>query len=822
MRKRQAARSFRVAVPGFLTGLFLAGCGGDSTGPPTPPPPPPMPSLQVSPTSVSLQREVGGTSSQANVTVMNGGGGTLSWTGAGNQPWIALAPTSGSLTAGQSQTVGVSVADLLIAAGDYAGVVTVTGNASNSPASVAAALTVTQPAALPVALGTPVGGITGTANSDLLLSFEVALGGALRAGAARGSLRETTSLRVRVDDQPGSPGRFHLFVRRGSPPTATEFDCFSATATPQQECVIPNPADGTWFARIVGVSDHSGASLQADVAVLTSLTVLGAGTGDGTVTSTPAGIDCTIAAGTTSGSCSQEFPQNTVVNLTATPASGSAFVVWSGDCPGAGVCSLTLDADKSATAQFDLIPMRTLTVAGTGTGSGSVTSSPPGIDCTVTTGVASGTCFASFEDGTPVSLSAVAQSGNSFLAWSGDCTGNRSCDLTMDADRNVTAEFVFPAIQRRLTVVGTGDGDGSVASSPSGINCTVTGGVASGSCEALFDDGVPVTLTAASSSGSFFHGWAGAAGLPPTCAGPNPTCVVTLKEDNTTFASFRLEFSEMFDIDLRFTPGSNPTQAQMDAFTAAEARWEGLMTNGIVDTPVNAPAGSCGPDSPEINETVDDLVILVTLGPIDGPGGTLGFAGPCQISSFDFLPRLGLMRFDTDDLLGLEIGGNLDVVILHEMGHVLGIGVLWNLFGLLGEPSLQGGQDPFFSGPLTLVAFDMVGGANHVGNKVPVENTGGPGTADAHWRESVFDDELMTGFVERAGFPNPLSKVSIASLIDVGYEADQNRADPYFLPPPSLVQGVRPELHLFNDIYRGPIYVTGAQGRILFQVNRAR
>jgi Leishmanolysin len=64
--------------------------------------------------------------------------------------------------------------------------------------------------------------------------------------------------------------------------------------------------------------------------------------------------------------------------------------------------------------------------------------------------------------------------------------------------------------------------------------------------------------------------------------------------------------------------------------------------------------------------------------------------------------------------------------------------------------------------------------------RVPVENTGGPGTADSHWRETVFRNELMSGFIAEPG--NPLSRMTVASLGDLGYEVDLEAAEPYVLP----------------------------------------
>ncbi len=64
--------------------------------------------------------------------------------------------------------------------------------------------------------------------------------------------------------------------------------------------------------------------------------------------------------------------------------------------------------------------------------------------------------------------------------------------------------------------------------------------------------------------------------------------------------------------------------------------------------------------------------------------------------------------------------------------------------------------------------------------RVPVENTGGPGTADGHWRETVFRDELLSGFIAAPG--NPLSRMTAASLGDLGSQVAVDAAEPYALP----------------------------------------
>jgi len=230
--------------------------------------------------------------------------------------------------------------------------------------------------------------------------------------------------------------------------------------------------------------------------------------------------------------------------------------------------------------------------------------------------------------------------------------------------------------------------------------------------------------------------------------------------------------------------------------------------------PLNVAAGSCGTGSPAVNETIDDVVILVSLVPIDGVGQILGAAGPCFVRSTGGLTIMGAMRLDTDDLDALEAQGLLGTVILHEMGHVLGFGTLWSTMGLLADPAGSGGTDPHFTGAGAIAAFNDAGGASYSGGaKVPVESMGGPGTQDAHWRESVFDNELMTGFINFG--ENPLSGVTVASLGDEGYLVNTLGADTYSLAPaPILRRGPTKTVLLENDVLKLPIGVVGTSGRI--------
>ena len=76
-----------------------------------------------------------------------------------------------------------------------------------------------------------------------------------------------------------------------------------------------------------------------------TLSVSKTGTGSGTVTSTPVGINC-------GATCSYGFDENALVTLTAAPNTGSTFTGWSGICSGTSPCQVMMDAAKSVTAQF--------------------------------------------------------------------------------------------------------------------------------------------------------------------------------------------------------------------------------------------------------------------------------------------------------------------------------------------------------------------------------------------------------------------------------------------------------------------------------------
>ncbi|MDT7802728.1 MAG: hypothetical protein QOI78_6161 [Actinomycetota bacterium] len=222
-----------------------------------------------------------------------------------------------------------------------------------------------------------------------------------------------------------------------------------------------------------------------------------------------------------------------------------------------------------------------------------------------------------------------------------------------------------------------------------------------------------------------------------------------------------------FTITVRFAGGLTPSQ--QDAFAAAADRWAKVIVGDLPSVVVDG-------------ELIDDVLIVAKGADIDGEGHILGQAlithvRPAGPEPSALLPARGEMTFDKVDLAKMEAEGILGDVITHEMGHVVGVGSRWAAKGLLVG---KGTTDPTFSGPGAMAEYHKLRGGSGDPVRVPVENTGGPGTADVHWRDRTFGNELMTGFVNRA--PNPLSRVTAASLGDLGYQVDVDAADAYELP----------------------------------------
>jgi hypothetical protein len=111
---------------------------------------------------------------------------------------------------------------------------------------------------------------------------------------------------------------------------------------------------------------------------------------------------------------------------------------------------------------------------------------------------------------------------------------------TVDLDFNLEMDIPQPFV---LGIQGSGDGRGSVSSTPSGISCGVNGG-AGEACAAPFASGTQVTLSATPEAGSAFDGWSGA------CSGGGPTCTLTVDADTNVTARFSIDQCTESDLEI--------------------------------------------------------------------------------------------------------------------------------------------------------------------------------------------------------------------------------------------------------------------------------
>jgi phospholipase C len=216
--------------------------------------------------------------------------------------------------------------------------------------------------------------------------------------------------------------------------------CSASFAKNTQVVLTANPASGSAFSGWSGGGCSGTGSCTVAMTLATSVTATFAATaeatlhvtitgGSGTVTSSPSGINCP-------GTCSAKFSVGASVVLTASAGSGSTFTGWSGGgCSGAGTCQVTITGETFVTATFNKGSSALLTVTTSGTGTGTVTSSPSGINCP-------STCAASFAIGTQVTLMATPTGSFNFAGWNGSgCSGTGTCVVTLNTNQTVNAAF---------------------------------------------------------------------------------------------------------------------------------------------------------------------------------------------------------------------------------------------------------------------------------------------------------------------------------------------------------------------------------------------
>ena len=277
-----------------------------------------------------------------------------------------------------------------------------------------------------------------------------------------------------------------------------------------------------------------------------------------------------------------------------------------------------------------------------------------------------------------------------------------------------------------------------------------------------------------------------------------------------TLTASGTSITSAFDIKVQYLGGA-PSSAMQSAVAAAVARWRAILTTDLPDAPLNRPVAECFANQPAISETVDDILIYIETDGIDDVGGILGAAGPCLIRSLSRLPSMGYMHLDVADVAQLAASGQLQDVVLHEMGHILGIGTLWEDRNFVVG---SGSQDPRYTGPDGVQGYRDLGGLS---STIPLENSGGAGTADNHWREATFGYELMTGYISSSD--NALTGMTIGALQDLGYTVSYAPSEPLTVAAGTMAQLRARPRRLLERTLPSPIIVVDQSGR---EVGRER
>jgi Fe-S cluster biogenesis protein NfuA len=378
---------------------------------------------------------------------------------------------------------------------------------------------------------------------------------------------------------------------------------------------------GTW-AFTVRVEDTTGQSDTRDLGITVrprefELRVDGIAAGNGRVESSPPGINCEMTGTTESGNCTASFEEGMNVSLFPTAATGYVFVEWLGDCSGPGACTLQMNNPKQVGVAF----VQQLKIT--------TTSLPAGLvgqvyshtlQATGGTGRVWSIANGSLPAGLSLSSSGVI-SGTPTVAGASSFTV-RVEDGSGQSDTRSLSLTVEPR-RFNLQVVGNGNGDGRVTSSPPGIECDISGTDESGSCMFSFVEGTTVTLGPLAGGGSVFMGWSGA------CTGTAP-CSVTMTEPRGV--------SARFDHILRITTAVLPSGHVAAAYSArleaaggyGEQTWTtssgslppglNLATTGLIDgTPTTEGTWSFTARVQDIGGQVATRNLSISIGPRQFP-----------------------------------------------------------------------------------------------------------------------------------------------------------------------------------------------------------
>ena len=246
-----------------------------------------------------------------------------------------------------------------------------------------------------------------------------------------------------------------------------------------------------------------------------------------------------------------------------------------------------------------------------------------------------------------------------------------------------------------------------------------------------------------------------------------------------TVTSYTSGASGAYNITITFN--GTWTSSLQGVFKAAADRLSDLITGDVPDVRVNG-------------KIIDDINISAELESIDGVGGLLGQAGPTALRSDSYLPAAAAMQFDSADAHSYYDQGLFDEIVTHEILHCVGFASIWGYLGLTEGPSFIGPHAVAEYNKLVDEYATMHGGSTILSNgitlakgSVPLETGSGSDTAGSHWSEAVFENEMMTGYINllisgSTAPADPLSMMTVASLRDLGYAiSSASQLDAYIL-----------------------------------------
>lgn len=254
------------------------------------------------------------------------------------------------------------------------------------------------------------------------------------------------------------------------------------------------------------------------------------------------------------------------------------------------------------------------------------------------------------------------------------------------------------------------------------------------------------------------------------CGGGNITIT---QPDDATDPSVASNFT------IELLPSDGRVQKYDHLFEKARQFWMSVIVGDLPDyTTTMAPGLDLFDEllSEPVNRDVDDILVAFHIGEIDGVGGTLGFAGPVITRIDNEIPTQpisAIMVFDEEDF-ALRSDADLELIILHELGHALGFGSYWS-YKCGVDCETLGDHD--YTCPNAVAEYAKLS----LGDKLLITNDGGEGSICSHWEDDSFRNtggwsELMTPFFD-ADKEQLVTTVTVGAFADLGYEVNYAVAD---------------------------------------------